>query len=271
MEYLNDIYHKIKINKYELSSDKDEDFIFLCNSTGKEVELLNELLQINKVSTCHGIEHALTVMCHAFNALKFIEINNTDKINVLLAALLHDSDDHKFFPTHTNYENLRNILKQTYKNEDEINQIVFMVSIVSASKWGDKIPDDVIDKEWMLIPRYADRIEAIGLIGIERCYIFNQNVSKTPLYVPSTPKPIKEEDIWENATNERYLKYKGNSDSMIDHYYDKLLHITKFPIRNQYFDLLCDIRRKPLIDFLLFFGRKESLTPEDVEKFISEY
>ena len=45
-----------------------------------------------------------------------------------------------------------------------------MVSLVSSSKNGDRIPEDAINNEWLLYPRYADRLEAIGIIGIERCY-----------------------------------------------------------------------------------------------------
>lgn len=44
---------------------------------------------------------------------------------------------------------------------------------------------------------------------------------------------------------------------MIDHYYDKLLRASKFPIRNKYFDEETEIRRKPLIDFIFMFGRNK--------------
>jgi len=44
-----------------------------------------------------------------------------------------------------------------------------MVSIVSVSKNGDRIHRCVRDKNWILIPIYANIIEAIG---VERCYIY---------------------------------------------------------------------------------------------------
>jgi len=146
-----------------------------------------------------------------------------------------------------------------------------MVSIVSASKNGDRIPEEIKDKEWMLIPRYADRIEAIGIIGVERCYTYTKNVSKLPLYLESSPKPSTEEEIWKYATQERYNAYSGKSVSMIDHYYDKLLRLSTFPIRNRYFDSECEKRRRPLIEFLLYFGRTGRITNEDIEEFIQKY
>lgn len=236
-------------------------------------EFLEEILNNANVSKCHGIEHAKQVMYNAFKALHYEEynINDEDKQAVLLAALLHDADDKKFFPEHNNYENLRKILQKNGKSDEFIEKVVYMVSIVSASKNGDNIPENVVGKEWMLIPRYADRLEAIGIIGVERCYTYNINVSKMPLYVDSTPIPKTEEDIWKEASEERYKKYNGNSVSMIDHYYDKLLRVSIFPIRNKFFDEECIIRRRPLIDLLLLFGNSGTITNEQIVKFIDEY
>jgi uncharacterized protein len=138
------------------------------------IDKLNKLLTDNKVSECHGLNHAESVMNNAFYALEAQDYTLTDeeKDSVLLAALLHDADDRKFFPNNHNYENLRNILED--KSEEFINQVISMVDLVSSSKNGDFIPEYIKNKEWMLIPRYADRLEAIGVIGIERCYIYGK-------------------------------------------------------------------------------------------------
>ena len=98
-----------------------------------------------------------------------------------------------------------------------------------------------------------------------------KKVSKLPLYLESSPKPTTEEEIWALATEERYNSYNGKSLSMIDHYYDKLLRLSVFPIKNKYFDIECAKRRQPLIDFLLYFGQKGSITFDEVEEFISEH
>ena len=235
--------------------------------------LLQQILEENNVSPCHGIEHARKVMNHAENALvDYPDLNLNLKYAVLLAALLHDADDGKFFPTHKNYENLISILTICKKSDLIIDTVVQMVSLVSSSKNGDTIPNDLVGKEWMLIPRYADRLEAIGFIGIERCYLYNINVTPdSPLYLPTTPRPMTSVEIWFNATEERYKKYKGKSDSMIDHYYDKLLRLGLFPISNTYFDAECRVRHLPLINFLLKFGSGEIETKDDVKRYIEEH
>jgi len=236
------------------------------------IDKLNKLLTDNKVSECHGINHAIQVMHNAQQALNYGDyaLTEEEKESVLLAALLHDADDHKFFPNNHDYDNLRIILND--KPNEFISRVMFMVNLVSSSKNGDNIPDYVKDKEWILIPRYADRLEAIGVIGIERCYTYGK-VKKpiAELYLDITERGFTESELWEIATVERYNSYTGNSMSMIDHYYDKLLRSSVFPIKNPYFDTECTKRRKPIIKFLLYFCNKGSITDEEVLEFIKSY
>jgi uncharacterized protein len=247
------------------------------------INKLSILLQNNNVCPSHGIEHALSVMINARNCInsdndtitigikdinRVFKLKNDEKKSILLAALLHDADDKKFFPNNNNYENLRSILEG--ESEDLINNVVTMVDLVSSSKNGDRIPEYIKGKEWMLIPRYADRLEAIGLIGIERCFQYGKT-TKNPLFVSTTPRPRNINEIWDYASEERYNKYSGTSDSMMDHYFDKLLRVTLFPIRNKFLDYKCNERRQPLIDFVLYFSDKINMTENDVEEFLKEY
>jgi uncharacterized protein len=231
---------------------------------------LNKILTTHKVCPSHGIDHAVAVMNHAENALNKATFTVDTRIKncVLLAALLHDADDRKFFPNNKDYENLRSVIHDMAC--DDVELIIRMVSLVSSSKNGDSIPEDAVRNEWLLYPRYADRLEAIGIIGVERCYQYALT-SKNPLYVATTPCVTTEEDMWTVATIERYNSYKGVSDSMIDHYYDKLLRAAMFPIRNEYFDSETNIRRKPSIDFVLMFGRNKSISDEEVKTFIKNH
>jgi uncharacterized protein len=232
------------------------------------IDRLEKIFESNNVSPCHGIEHAKQVMAHAEKALLVgnYEISEEQKEAVLLAALLHDADDSKFFGTHTNNENLRSVLGD--KSEEFVNQVVKMVEWVSSSKNGDTIPEEAIGKDWLLVPRYADRIEAIGMIGVERCFTYTLNKGH-PLFTEKTPKPKTEEELWQFATEARYRSYSGNSTSMIDHFYDKLLRLSVYPISNSYFEEQCRKRIAPLIEFVLKFGRDELLTEEQIRQFIS--
>mmetsp|Transcript_32037 Transcript_32037/g.46179 ORF Transcript_32037/g.46179 Transcript_32037/m.46179 type:complete len:238 (-) Transcript_32037:23-736(-) len=214
---------------------------------------LEALLGAHNVCNSHGIGHALEVKKHAFQAIQ-AEVESLSDENaeaVLLAALLHDADDKKFFPQNDNYQNLRTILSD--RDECFVNLVIEMVELVSASKNGDSIPETIRNRMWMLIPRYSDRLEALGIIGIQRCYQYTVT-TKAPFFTPETPRLKDVESILTEA-QKRYPFYNGNSASMVDHFYDKLIGISVFPFKNSYFDVECEKRRQPLIDFLLYFAQ----------------
>ena len=85
-------------------------------------------------------------------------------------------------------------------NLNEINVVTKMVQLVSSSKNSDCIPLDI--QEWYLIPRYADRLEAIGLIGVKRCYQYNKTIN-AKLYDNNTPKFITKKDIINYINNNK--------------------------------------------------------------------
>ena len=136
-------------------------------------------------------------------------------------------------------------------DNDSVDLITKMISLVSSAINGDNIPYDI--EEWMLYPRYSDRLEAIGFIGIKRCYQYAVTFNNK-LYTDKTLFADNEEDLWKIATIQRYRDYKGVSESMIDHYYDKLLRAGDFPIRNNFFDEECKKRKQISINFILNCG-----------------
>jgi uncharacterized protein len=236
---------------------------------------LNEIFIRHNVCQSHGIDHAICVLNNAIEALQYINISDNDKKLVCIAALLHDADDYKFFPNNKlEYQNLKTIMTYCKHDDKDINIVLRMVDLVSSSKNGDNIPSDV--PEWYVIPRYADRLEAIGLIGIKRCYQYNKTIN-AKIFDENTPVFASKEDIikYVNNNKKRYTSYNGTSNSMIDHYYDKLLHITEFPIRNKYFDKCCEELLDIQLNFLLFFGscinHNNKFTYCDVETFINKY
>lgn len=233
----------------------------------KYINRLNNIFTKAHVCPSHGIDHAVAVMEHADLAIKSKDYHISNKLKnaVKLAALLHDADDRKFFPDHKDYENLRIVLKANSK--DFVDLVIRMVSLVSSSSNGDRIPEDVVGKEWMLIPRYADRIKAIGLVGIERCFQYNKT-KKHHLFIETTPRAKTVDEIFSIATEERYNSYRGYSDSMIDHYYDKLLRVSKIPIPNDYLVKLAEERNQVTIRFVLWFGQKGTISDQDVDDFI---
>lgn len=172
----------------------------------------------------HGIEHMKIVANHAVEALKFETLTSDQKLYVEIAALLHDADDAKIFNNHANNDNARKLLYDAGMNESGTKLIIEMIDLVSCSKNGDREPP----VKWMAIPRDCDRLEAIGEIGIDRCKQVTDHI-KIPYHLPSTLVVRTSDELWEVASMDRFRGYSEGlkSMSMIDHYYDKLLHIGK--------------------------------------------
>jgi uncharacterized protein len=240
------------------------------------INKLNDIFIKHNVCQSHGIAHAINVFNNAYNALTESDISFYDKKLIYIASLLHDADDYKFFKNHGEYKNLKTIMTDCGHSQEDIEIVIKMVDLVSASKNGDNIPKDL--PEWYVIPRYADRLEAIGLIGIIRCYQYNLTIN-AKIYDENTPIIYSRDNIIkyieDNENKKRYLNYNGKSASMIDHFYDKLLHITFFPIKNEYLDAKCNGSREVLLDFLIYFAicktKNNCFTYDDIQSFINNH
>ena len=113
----------------------------------------------------HDAAHSLRV-CK--NALIIAENEpEADIDTVALAALLHDADDHKLFHTENN-ENARSFLEKNKVSEEMTEQICIAINAVSFSQNRGKRPDTLEGK----IVQDADRLDAIGAIGIARTFAF---------------------------------------------------------------------------------------------------
>lgn len=233
------------------------------NITTKSVK---EILQENNMCKSHDINHILRVTNHTINALKYDKLQIREKYKVIFGAILHDIDDDKFFNT-DNCDNARNILSKINLCFDDIEQIIRIIKYVSCSENHNNIPNEATNNEYLLYPRYADRLDTLGLNGVIRCYQYTKT-KKGPLYVNTTMKPQTVDNIWEIATPERYENYKGNSASMIDHYYDKILQLGNFETENCYFKSKQSI--KPFFDVIQKFIDGE-LTCDYMDSLVDQY
>ena len=58
---------------------------------------------------------------------------------------------------------------------------------------------------------------------------------------------------------------------MMDHYYDKLIQLGNFSIKNKYFDKICKERQQIILDFVLYFSKHhENFGEESIKEFIRE-
>ena len=90
-----------------------------------------------------------------------------DRFVVTLASLLHDADDHKLFHTENN-ENARSFLTDHQIDETQIEFICEVINGISFSKNRGVRPKTL---EGMIV-QDADRLDAIGAIGIARTFAF---------------------------------------------------------------------------------------------------
>ena len=142
--------------------------------------------------------------------------------------------------------------------------ILKMISWVSCSENGNTVPEEVKQNHsyHLLIPRWADRLEAVGKRGVIRCYQYNQEKG-APLYTQQhSPCPQNEHELWTQYVKphqlQDYMDRGGTSTDMISHYYDKLLHISKPPkdiVQNKYLEKQADMSSKELVEVCLRFGR----------------
>lgn len=113
----------------------------------------------------HDAEHTLRVY---HNAMLIAEHEpDCDLETVALSALLHDADDHKLFSTENN-ANARSFLTLHNVEPDKIDRICKAINAVSFSQNRGKHPESMEGK----IVQDADRLDAIGAIGIARTFAF---------------------------------------------------------------------------------------------------
>ncbi len=228
----------------------------------KAILALDEILSSHKVDKGHGTDHARDVLNHVNNALSVSNTpsDDTSRLAIRLAAILHDADDKKFFDS-KNYENARFILDRVIPGKRKIQKLVLkMIRLVSYTENGNSKDASCVKEDWLLYPRYADRLEAIGGVGIERCYIYTIYVDRL-LYLETTPRAATKEELSQIITTERYQNYldkKSSEDTLISHIYDKVLHIADHIIEsgNPYFVKEARERHRVVVDFALDFGIK---------------
>ena len=113
----------------------------------------------------HDFDHTMRVYRMA---VRIAEEERADLHTVALAALLHDVDDRKLSPeTYENKDRAVSFLRQNGMTDDEISVIVKMISEISFSA-GNGAPSSLEGK----CVQDADRLDALGAIGIGRAFAF---------------------------------------------------------------------------------------------------
>ena len=156
----------------------------------------------------HDFYHTLRV----YNLAKYIsDKERCDKEVVCLAALLHDVDDYKIVGKEADpFYNAKNFLRGENYSENNIERICHIISQVSF-KGKDTVRPDTIEGK---IVQDADRLDAIGAIGIARTFAYGGN-HKIPMHIPNM----------EHKDDMTAEEYYSNVGTTINHFYEKLLKL----------------------------------------------
>ena len=144
------------------------------------------------------------------NAITICEHEKADPFIVELAALLHDLDDWKFNDTGDETPLRAKVWLDSCGVEipiaDEVCEIIKHISYKGAG-----VENKMKSLEGFIV-QDADRLDAIGAIGIGRAFAYG-GYKNRPMYDPESAPQM-------HATFEQY---KNSKSATINHFYEKLL------------------------------------------------
>ena len=177
-------------------------------------------------SSGHDIEHSLRVLKNAMDISDNLLLKNKDlnlrTFIVCLSAILHDVDDYKIknYNKDNSYQNLLKFLESNNINDKkDIELIKEIISEVSFKAGETKIPKTLEGK----IVQDADRLDAIGAIGIARAFSFGGSKKRKIYDVKNIEELYKRNFEPFNMDNVSFEQYKNERSDTVTHFYEKLL------------------------------------------------
>ncbi|HJJ35916.1 MAG TPA: HD domain-containing protein [Methanocorpusculum sp.] len=151
----------------------------------------------------HDAAHSIRVYRMA---CRIADEESCDRDIVVLAALLHDADDVKLFSTE-DYANARRIMTEEGVPASIQVRVIDAISTVSFKGTDTQTPHTIEGK----IVQDADRLDAIGAIGIARAFAFGGSRGRA-LY---DPEELPGYDMSET-------EYRARNGTTLNHFYEKL-------------------------------------------------
>ena len=179
-------------------------------------------------SSGHDYEHSLRVYKNTIDiSSQIIKQQENIKLNIFiigLSALLHDIDDYKTknYNKDNPFQNLDSFIKENkITNENDIKLIKEIISEVSFKAGETKTPKTLEGK----IVQDADRLDAIGAIGIARAFAFGGS-RKRKLYDEENINELAKRNFEPfDMTDVTFEQYKNNKTDTVTHFYEKLLKL----------------------------------------------
>lgn len=168
--------------------------------------MLKQKIKVLFANDCSGHDywHSLRVLNIAE---KIAAAETCNEYIVMIAALLHDTDDIKIFDT-MDYENARHIMSDCRLTEDTADIVIDIIREVSFKGTETASPTSIEGK----IVQDADRLDAMGAVGIARAFAYGGNHNR-PIHIPGCRPNINMDEA----------EYRNNEGTTINHFYEKLL------------------------------------------------
>lgn len=181
-------------------------------------------------------------------AVKLAQLEGADVYIAELAALLHDIADWKFHGGDITIGATKSREWLTSLGVDEQTQerVAHIILTISYKGAGVKNEIDTIEGQ---VVQDADRIDALGAIGIARTFAYGGHFNRV-MHDPSQ-KPVQ---------HQTFEQYKSSTGTTINHFYEKLL-LLKDRLNTKSAKAMADHRHKFVENFLQEFydewdGRK---------------
>ena len=144
------------------------------------------------------------------NAITISEHEKADSFIVQLAALLHDLDDWKFNDREDETPQRARAWMESCSVDSHIIEQVCEI-IMHISYEGANVENEMKSIEGFIV-QDADRLDAIGAIGIGRAFAYGGYKNRL-MYDPDSPPQM----------HVTFEQYKNSKSATINHFYEKLL------------------------------------------------
>ena len=176
------------------------------------------------------------------NALSICEQEKADAFVVELAALLHDRDDWKFNESEDETPHRAKAWMEKCGIESHIIEQVCEI-IKHVSYKGAHVENKMKSLEGFIV-QDADRLDAIGAIGIGRAFAYG-GYKNRQMYDPDSPPNY----------HESFEQYKNSKSATINHFYEKLL-LLKDMMNTVTAKRIAEQRHEVMLQFLDQFMRE---------------
>ena len=189
------------------------------------------------------------------NAVQIAQSENVNLLVVQLAALLHDIADSKF---HDGDETIGPKMAREFlfSHNTDSQVIEHVVNIIEHMSFKNSFePRKGFNSKELQVVQDADRLDALGAIGIARCFNYG-GFKNRPLYDPDQAPNL-------DMSKEEYKKAEGPSGN---HFYEKLL-LLKDQMNTSTAKQLAEGRHQFLLNYLdQFYKEWEGLSWDITEQ-----